>query len=298
VCSLLERQGTPLTKDEVTRQITFVNGDKPGFYTFLGKFRIFEEIKWDVRAICDAIEQIIWNIARENIDYAELKFSVDKYLKPSGLSPQEIIRIFHDRSLFESAKWGCKIALVLSLKYESDRDHQRKVAKLIEDKVSDCLVGIDLVGDEVCFDGAFYKPLLAEWSKAGKGIEAHVGESCGAENVRIAIEELGATRIAHGVRATDYPDIMALAKERDVCFDIALTSNIQTGVVKSLIDHPVCRLLQEGCAITIGTDDPIILQTSLDQEYLLLRQICNLDDEAIMDIMYNSVKYAFTDLSQ
>lgn len=294
----MERQGTKLSPDDVLKQIAFVNGEKPSFRAFLNKFRIFEEIKWDVRAICDVVEQIVWDVARECINYAELKFSVDKYVQSTELSPQEVIRVFHDRVLFESSKWGCKIALVLSLKYESDRDHQRKMARLIEDDVSECLAGIDLVGDEACFDGAFYGPLLAEWGQAGKGVEAHVGETCGAGNVRVAIEQFGATRIAHGIRAVDDPSVLALARERDVCFDIALTSNVCTRAVEDIANHPVCRLLDEGCAVTIGTDDPVILQTNLDQEYLLLRQICNLDDDTIMDIMYNSVKYAFTDLSQ
>jgi adenosine deaminase len=273
--------------------MTFADDEPKNFYNFLSKFNILDEIHWDEWALDYAITQVCWDIAREHIDYAELKFSVDRYSQSLGWPNQRVVKFIHDIIERECDKWGMYIALVLSLKYSTDKERQRQIAKLIETDAADCIVGIDLVGDEGVFTPDFYVPIFREWKKAGKGLEAHVGESQSAENVRIAIEKLGVHRVAHGIKAADYPDILALAKERNVCFDTALTSNLFTGVVPSLREHPAKRLINQGVAVTIGTDDPAILGTDLDKEYSLLQTTFKLSDEQIIDVMYNSYLYAF-----
>jgi adenosine deaminase len=273
--------------------MTFADDEPKCFYNFLSKFNILDEIRWDEWALDYAITQVCWDIAREHIDYAELKFSVDRYSQSLGWPNERVVKFIHGIIERECDKWGMYIALVLSLKYSTDKERQRQIAKLIETDAAECIIGIDLVGDEAKFDPAFYAEIFAEWKKAGKGLEAHVGESQPAENVRIAIEKLGVHRVAHGIKAADYPDILALAKERNVCFDTALTSNLFTGVVPSLQEHPVKRLLDQGVAVTIGTDDPAILLTDLDREYTLLQTTFGLSDEQVIDVMHNSYLHAF-----
>lgn len=280
--------------DQITSKMTFANGDPYTFDKFLEKFHILEQVNWDERALGYVLGQVCWDMAKECLDYVELKFSVDKY---KFATPAEIIRFIYDRVEAGTSKWGIRVALVLSLKYEADRELQRRVAKVISDpKVVDLLGGIDIVGNEAFFERDFYQPIMREWKEAGKGLQMHVGETQSAKNVRTALE-LGIDRIAHGIRAVDDPDLLSFIKERDVCFDIALTSNIMTGVVKDIGSHPVGRILEAGCAVTIGTDDPYILQTTLDKEYELLRKHFNVGDEQLMDIMHNSIKYAFADLT-
>lgn len=296
---ILRKQGNSITLKEVTQNMNFQPEEKFSFQKFLSKFQICEAITWDAWAIKEVIQQVCYDIARERIDYCELKFTIDKYLRYTKWTGEELISYIHHLIEQECDKWDIHIALVLCLKYESKKETQRKIASLIENPtVNSAIIGIDLVGDEKHFSADFYEPLIMAWKSAGKGVEAHVGESQNAENVRAAIERLGVNRIAHGIKAANHPDILKIAKERDICFDTALTSNLYTGIVPSYQEHPVKKLIEADCKITLGTDDPAILKTNLDIEYAILQETFKLEEEQLLDIMQNSYDYAFTDLKK
>ncbi len=95
----------------------------------------------------------------------------------------------------------------------------------------------------------------------------HAGEWGPAENVRDAIENLGAERIGHGVRVLEDKNVVALAKERGVTFEVCVTSNFQSGVVKKLAEHPLPRMIEQGLNVTINTDDPSVSRITLSHEY-------------------------------
>lgn len=300
VFDILQRQkrGSYQDVSEVVRDLTFYEQvDGFTFQNFLRKFNVLDTIVWDEQAIALAIKQVCYDVAREKIEYCELKLTINKYVQHTNWPDGEVIKFIHNLILEQCERWNIYVALVLCLKYESDRHRQKEIAGLIQDPtVAPLVVGLDCVGDEQYYDADFYAPIFKEWKEAGKGLEAHVGESQSAENVRSAIEVLGVDRIAHGIKAAEYPDILKLANDRKVCFDIATTSNFYTGVVDRKHPHPVRKLLEQGCNVTIGTDDPVVLVTDLDHEYTFLQKHLELPDDRLMDIMENSYKYAFTNL--
>lgn len=292
VHSLLDKSECP-SEDEIRRRLSFCPGDTYAFDKFLDKFKTLEQIRWDEAKLRSALSQVCWDVVAERIGYAELKFSVDKYVMHMGKTPAEVTRLICSIIKEESDKWGVVIKPVLCLKYEADHSEQLEVVRVIDEDV----VGLDLVGNEACIDFSFYKPIFRDWREAGKGLEAHVGESCSVDNVRRAIDELEVDRVAHGIRVVDDPGVLKMAVERNVCFDIAVTSNLCTGVVANVCEHPVRRMFDAGCKLTVGTDDPYVLQTTLDREYLLLRDHFGFSDNELMDLMQNSIDFAFADLS-
>jgi adenosine deaminase len=98
-------------------------------------------------------------------------------------------------------------------------------------------------------------------------VTIHAGEWGPADNVREAIMHLGAERIGHGVRVMEDEKIAALAKERGTVFEVCVTSNYQSGVVKSLPSHPLPRMMAVGLSVTINTDDPSVSRITLSHEY-------------------------------
>jgi adenosine deaminase len=280
------------TQETIQKLITFDLKDKRDFQTFLGKFKVLDEIHWDEWAIDKAFSQICGDIQKEGLDHVELKFSIDKYLKHNVfLTPEDVVRLIHNVVKRESV--GFSVALVLSLKYESDRQLQRNFARVVDSEAGDYLAGIDLVGDERFFDANFYMPIFKEWRAAGKGLQAHAGETQPACNVKDAIIKLNVQRVAHGIRSVDDPDVIIAARDYGVCFDIAITSNLFTGVVGEFEEHPVKRMLAEDCCITIGTDDPIILDTTLEKEYEMLQRMVPMTKQQLKSIKLNSARFAF-----
>jgi adenosine deaminase len=290
-------QITKLPKTHIKKQMLFGPREKPSFHGFLKKFNILDTIIWTKENIEYTIRQICWDIVREGIKYCELKLSIGKYIKHLNWKPEDIIVFVGDIIKDEESRWDISIGLVLSLKYESDRKLQKRFAKIITNsKAAEYIIGIDLVGDEEYYDSKFYKPIFKLWKDHGKGLQAHVGESQSPDNIRTAILDLKVDRIAHGIKATNNRDLIKLIRDSGVCLDIALTSNLMTGVIRNIKEHPIREFFDTGIPITIGTDDPVILNTNISKEYALSKDIFKFTNREIGQILENSVKYSFLKL--
>jgi len=253
------------TEEEVSAAMTFKKHEPRTFHNFLDKFRILDHIPWteelidtSVRAVCDGLKS-------EGVGYCWLDFSINKYMDALSWHKTEAIKFIRD-SFERHFKGG--VGLVLSLKYEAPKASQRQYADLIEDPATaDCLVGIDLVGNEAYFDSRFYKPIFEKWNKAGKMTRAHVAESQGAQNGLLAMIDLNVTNIAHGLKMAYHQEYLDMARDKDITFDLGVSSNYFTGVWEEANNHPVVTMLNNGNKVTLGTDDPVQCSTTLDQEF-------------------------------
>ena len=87
--------------------------------------------------------------------------------------------------------------------------------------------------------------------------------------------------------------IVALARERGIPFEVCLTSNYQTGVVTSLSAHPLLQMLQAGLTVTLNTDDPSICQVQLCDEYRLACEQVLYSQESLKPMILSAAKAAF-----
>lgn len=129
------------------------------------------------------------------------------------------------------------------------------------------IVGIGLGGEENLFPPAPFAPAFAAARAGGLGSVPHAGEVVGAESVRAALADLNADRIRHGIRAVEDPDLMSEIVGRGVVLDVCPISNLRTGAVRSLAEHPLPRLAAAGIQCSISTDDPEMFDTDLSRDY-------------------------------
>jgi len=128
---------------------------------------------------------------------------------------------------------------------------------------------------------------------AGLRRTVHAGESSGPEGVRDAIELLGADRIDHGVRAIEDPGLVALLVDRQIPLGICPTSNLTLGVYPSIEDHPIDRLRRAGVAMSINTDDPVLLGASLLGEYAMCSKAFNWSEDDLRSLARQSINASF-----
>ena len=128
---------------------------------------------------------------------------------------------------------------------------------------------------------------------AGLKRTVHAGESSGPEGVRDAIELLGADRIDHGVRAIEDPSVVALLVDRRIALGVCPTSNLKLGVAPSIDQHPIERLRHAGVAVSVNTDDPALLDTSLVHEYALCRDTFEWSDDDLWSVARTSIDASF-----
>jgi aminodeoxyfutalosine deaminase len=129
------------------------------------------------------------------------------------------------------------------------------------------VVGVGLGGLEAQYPPEPYAPVFELAKAEGLGSVPHAGEVVGPESVRGSLEALQADRIRHGFRAIEDDDLVAELAERGIVLDVTPVSNVRTGAVSSLAEHPLPRLLEAGVRCSISTDDPAMFDTDLAREY-------------------------------
>ena len=129
------------------------------------------------------------------------------------------------------------------------------------------VVGVGLVPHKAEYSFEPYANVFRQARDGGLGSAPHAGEVGAVVSVRSALDALGADRIRHGIRAVDDTALVRELADRGTVLDVCLVSNLRTGAVRSLTEHPLPRLTAEGVQCSLSTDDPAMFDTDLDREY-------------------------------
>jgi aminodeoxyfutalosine deaminase len=128
------------------------------------------------------------------------------------------------------------------------------------------VVGIGLAGLQTQ-PSQRHAPAFERARADGLASVPHAGEHMGPVSVWDALEALGADRIRHGIRAVDDPSLLAELAAREIVCDVCPISNVRTGAVASLSEHPLPQLVAAGVECSISTDDPAMFGTDLSRDY-------------------------------
>jgi aminodeoxyfutalosine deaminase len=129
------------------------------------------------------------------------------------------------------------------------------------------VVAVGLGGLEPEYPPESYEAAFTLAESLGLGSVPHAGEAAGAGSVRGALEALGADRLRHGIRSVEDPGLVAELAGRGTVLDVCPISNLRTGVVGSLEEHPLPQLVAAGVRCSISTDDPAMFDTDLTRDY-------------------------------
>lgn len=131
------------------------------------------------------------------------------------------------------------------------------------------VTGFNLAGDERIGAARDFARAFDIARDAGLGLTAHAGELCGPQSVRDAIDCLKPSRIGHGVRAIEDPDLVRRIAQKGIVLEVCPGSNLALGVYADIAAHPLKRLVDAGVKATLGSDDPPFFHTDLPREYHL-----------------------------
>ena len=151
------------------------------------------------------------------------------------------------------------------------------------------VVGLGLAADEARFPASLFTDVFRAAADVGLAVLPHAGEAAGADSVRQCVEELGARRINHGIRAIEDASLMDLLLERGISLDVCPTSNVALQVVPSLAQHPLPELLRAGISVSLNTDCPLFVQTTTVAEYAAAQTTFGLTDSEMAAIAENSL---------
>jgi len=215
---------------------------------------------------------------RQNIRYAEVTFTAYTHLwMNKGLSPDDIITGLDAGRCRAQEDLGVTIAWVLDIPRNLSFEGQRYTGAASDPTVEMALawqdrgvVALGLGGDERTAAAEPFAPAFTEARAGGLHSVPHAGEMDGPGSVWGSLRALGAERIGHGVRAIEDPTLIDYLITHHIPLEVNPTSNICLGVYDSYAAHPLRQLWDAGVLVTVNSDDPLLFNTTLNQEYDLL----------------------------
>lgn len=143
------------------------------------------------------------------------------------------------------------------------------------------VIGFDIAGPEAPFPPILFREAYALARRMGLATTVHAGESEGPERIWEALEHLGPRRIGHGTSAGRDPELIKRLARDGTYVEVCLSSNLQTGAVKRLSDHPLARFLEAGVNVALCTDNPTVSATTVSREYALAMETFNFSESDI-----------------
>ena len=153
-------------------------------------------------------------------------------------------------------------------------------------------VGFGLGGPEIGVDRAAFAGPFAAAREAGLRSLPHAGETTGPATVWSALQDLGAERIGHGIGAIADPALLEHLAGHRIPLEVCPTSNLRTGAVRSLAEHPLPRLLRAGVPVTLNTDDPGMFGCDLVGEYRVAHEVLGLSVAELVGLTRTAIDAA------
>jgi len=168
-----------------------------------------------------------------------------------------------------------------------------ELAKLAVEFKNDGVVAFDLAGGEKGNPASRHAEAFRYAREHDLGVTVHAGEGDGAESVREAVHVCGANRIGHGTRLIEDADLTQYVNDRRIALEVCLTSNVQTRVADSYATHPLREYFDRGLNVTLNTDNRLMSDTTLTDEYVHAAEHLGFTMEELAGIALNGFESAF-----
>ena len=248
-----------------------------GLEGYLATFRHTVAVLQTPDALTRVAREAVLDLAEDGVVHVEIRWAPELHLA-DGLTMIDAVAAVTDglaRGAAEAGRAGRVIAVRQLLTAMRDADRSTEVARLAVAWRERGVVGFDLAGPEAGHPATRHAEAFATLREAGLPWTVHAGEAAGVESVRDAVD-CGASRVGHGVRlveeltaAGEPGPVAAVVRDRAIALEVCPTSNVQTGAVPSLADHPGGRLRRLGILVTVNTDNRLVSGTTLTDELLV-----------------------------
>lgn len=267
--------------------------DPMTFTNFLDKFKTLRLFYKSPDVIHRVSAEAVEDAAKDHVRYLELRFTPVALSRAEGFPLHDVMDWVITSAQAAAKKHNIKVGLIASVNRHESPELAEQVAWLAVEHMKHGLMGLDLAGNEAEFKSDAFYGIFKEAKQSGLHVTIHAGEWGPASNVREAIENLGAERIGHGVRILEDEAVVSLAREREITFEVCVTSNFQSGVVKALEQHPLKKMAEKGLKVTINTDDPSISRITLANEYQIAGEKLGIDLDDLKKITLSAGQSAF-----
>ncbi|MEV0622206.1 adenosine deaminase [Nonomuraea sp. NPDC050404] len=281
--------GVPTSEEELRRFYTFT--DFPHFA------RVYQAVNALVRTPED-VATLVLGLARDLVPqgarYAELQVTPFAH-HTLGMPMREVTEALDIAASRSLSDYGIEMAYIFDIPGELGEEAAKVTLEHALREPPAALVGFGIGGIEQerpKYRDAFRSAFSAARA-AGLHSVPHGGEMSGPETVWEVIEGYGAERIGHGINALADPRLVAHLRETQLPLDVCPTSNLCTGQITRIEDHPLPRMLEEGLYVTLNSDDPPMFATTLADEYRVAHRAFGFGKEELAQLARNGVRASY-----
>ncbi|MDH6124328.1 adenosine deaminase [Kitasatospora sp. GP82] len=263
--------------------------DERGWFRFQRLYDTARSVLRDEEDIRRLVLETAEDERRDGSRWLEIQVDPTSYApRLGGLIPALELILDAVRDASERTGVGMRV-LVAANRMKSPMD-ARTLARLAVRYADQGVVGFGLSNDERRGLARDFDRAFAIARKGGLLAAPHGGELAGAESVRDCLDDLGAARIGHGVRAAEDPRLMQRLADRQITCEVCPSSNVSLGVYERAGEVPLRTLFEAGVPLALGADDPLLFGSRLAAQYRLAREVHGFTDPELAELARQSVR--------
>lgn len=239
-------------------------------------------------------EHYLTSLGEDGAIYSEVFTSPDHATK-AGLSPKAYTDALGEGMARAKAKTGIEGRMIVTGVRHFGVESVEAAARFAATCGHPLVTGWGMAGEERFGRVADYARAFDIARDAGLGITVHAGELAGWQSVADAIDQVRPSRIGHGVRAVENPDLVKRIADAGIVLEVCPVSNIELKVFPTFAQHPFPTLRAAGCKVTLNSDDPPYFWTTLKREYEVAAEHFRLTEAELAGVTRTAIEAAFVD---
>jgi len=253
----------------------------------------------------EAIERVAYecgeDLARDGVVYAEVRYA-PVFSTQEGLNLEQVVTAVVRG--FERAEARYPITLRQIICAMRDRTDSLEMAELAVAHREQGVVGFDIAGEEAGHPPKAHLEAFQLCRRENFSITIHAGEAFGPPSIWQALQYCGAHRIGHGVRLVEdmaisegkvvkLGPLAAYVRDKRIPLELCPSSNVDTGAVPTLPEHPIRHFIAQRFRVTVNTDNRLMSNVTLSDEFQRLSRIVGLTLADVERLSINAMKSAF-----
>lgn len=294
---LAARNNIQLPKDDSAFKSVDTLLARYGQFTSLDDFLHYYFIGMSVLISVDDFEALAYAYFQkahsQRVVHAEVFFDPQAHTS-RGVSYETIVKGFKNAQ--SRAKQDFELSselIVCLLRHLPAQDCHNAYLQALPDLKSGVIRGLGLSSTEKGNPPIRFKQSYDDARSQGARLTAHAGEEADVSYMKSAVDDLGCTRIDHGIKLRDDPSLMARFAKEKIMVTMCPLSNVELRCVKSVRELPIREYLDSGVPISINSDDPAYFKGYIQENYCAVQAAFELSIEEWANIVTNTILFSW-----
>ncbi len=299
IIELAKEQGVtlPTTDPDELKKYLSVDETCTSLKEYLQGFDVTCSVLQTKESLERATYELAEDCAAENVRYLEIRFAPIFHIAKE-LKLTDVVNAVIKGKLKAEKDFNITIGIILCGIRHTTPEQSLLAAELTVAYKNRGVIGFDLAGAERDFPAKDHKDAFYLIVNNNINTTVHAGEAYGPESIHQALHFISANRIGHGTRLREDGDLLNYINDHRIPLEMCITSNMHTKAIEKIENHPAKFYFDLGLRVTLNTDNRLISNTTLTDEYMIAIEKLGFKAEELKYVIINGFKSAFMPLHE